>query len=102
MPILNFFVGNVGSRVEKNDKWGFVDKKGNEVIPCIYNVVLNFSEGLAVLIKEDKYGFIDKSGKEVIPCIYNDVNYFKGGLSSVKKDDKWGFVDKKGLEYWED
>ena len=35
------------SRVMKEDKFGFVDKNGNEIIPCIYKDVDNFIGGLS-------------------------------------------------------
>jgi hypothetical protein len=33
--------------VEFNNKWGFIDKTGKELIPFKYDDCLNFSEGLA-------------------------------------------------------
>ena len=87
------------SRVMKdNNKWGFIDISGKEVIPCIYDRVNMFLEGLAGVNKDGKYGYIDKSGKEVIPCIYEWGNDFHEGLAVVKKDGKYGFIDKAGKE----
>lgn len=76
--------------------WGFINKKGEEVIPCIYSVVLAFSEDLAAVQDANgKGGFIDKKGNEVIPCTYNAVSPFKEGLAAYKDDnDLWGFIDK--------
>ena len=33
-------------RVSQNNKYGFVDKKGNEALPFIYDFACDFSEGL--------------------------------------------------------
>ena len=71
---------NDGMAIVINDSrlCGFIDKQGNEVIPCKYIGASGFSEGLAAV--EDsttlKWGFIDKQGNEVIPCKYmfNDKN----------------------------
>ena len=34
-------------RVKVNNKYGFVDKDGNEVVPCKYNEANDFCEGMA-------------------------------------------------------
>lgn len=60
-------------RVSQNDKYGFIDKKGNEVIPCEYDEVDYFHDGLAYVAKGNKWGYIDKSGREVTPFIYDEV-----------------------------
>ena len=65
--------------VEINGKWGFIDKRGNEVIPCKYDYSNNgyfFSEGLAGVKLNEKCGFIDKKGKEVVPCKYDRAEDF--------------------------
>jgi hypothetical protein len=98
-------------RVWKDDKWGFIDKTGKEVIPLIYDTHIIyvkyegiddnikgvfFSEGLASVSKDGKWGFIDKTGKEVISFIYDWADPFSEGLASVGKDGKWGYIDKTG------
>lgn len=91
--------------VNQGGKWGFIDKAGNEVIPCKYNIApSSFSEGLAAVKQMDtdgnwKYGFINKMGQEVIPCKYDLLGYggFQGGLAAVWLCGKgWGFIDKTG------
>jgi hypothetical protein len=50
-----------------NYKYGFVDKSGKEVIPCIYDYAADFSNGRAMIRLGDKEGFIDKMGNETFP-----------------------------------
>ena len=76
--------------VKKDQKYGYIDGKGNEVVPCIYDYIDNFSEGLARVWNDDLYGFVDKTGKEVIPCEYDKARDFLEGLAAVKKDGLWG------------
>ena len=45
-----------------NDKVGFIDTKGNMVIPAIYDYANDFSEGLAYVKVNDERGYIDKRG----------------------------------------
>ena len=76
--------------------WGFIDKKGRRVIPCIYGCATGFKEGLALVQKKEGWGFIDKTGKEVIPCIYDYGDDFSEGLALVEKDKLWGYINKNG------
>lgn len=68
-----------------NGLFGYINKKGKEVIPCKYPDAVDFSEGLAIVSNaEGLKGYIDSEGKEVIPCQYTDVTQFKEGLASVE------------------
>jgi len=85
--------------------WGYIDGKGNFIVPPIYDYANGFSEGLALVIKYDKgilkSGYIDETGKEVIPCEYSEAKSFSEGLAAVKRGgfiNKWGFIDKTGTE----
>jgi len=84
--------------VERNEKFGFIDKTGKEVVPCIYDSVRHFNEGLALIRKDGKRGYIDKMGAQVIPLSFNydSVSTFSQGLASVKRNGKWGFIDENG------
>lgn len=84
--------------VRLNDKWGYIDKTGTEVIPCQYDGANDFSEGLAAVELNGKYGYIDKSGTLVIPYKYDLVSEFSDGLASVKLNEKWGFINKNATE----
>lgn len=84
--------------VKKDGKWGFINTKGKDVIPCRYDGVYSFSEGFAMVENEDKYGFINTKGQEVIPCKYDNVGCFSEGFATVMKDGGWGFINTKGEE----
>jgi hypothetical protein len=93
--IMSFYEDGI-ARVCKNDKYGFIDKKGKEMIPCVYEDVKRVSEGLIGVKKDGKYGFVDKKGQVIIPFEYEDVTIFSEGLSAVEKDGKYGYINKKG------
>ena len=84
--------------IQKNSKYGFINKTGKEVISCDYDYAGTFSEGLADIRRNGKTGFIDKAGQEIIPCIYNVAGSFSEGLAFVGKNGKYGFIDKTGKE----
>lgn len=82
--------------VLSNNKWGFVDLKGNEVIQCKYFDVGNFNEGLAPACLEKKWGYINKEGDFVIKPTYEFAHDFRHQVASVKEDGKCGYINKKG------
>ena len=48
--------------------YGFVNTKGQWVIPAQYNSVEHFADGYAMVRKDSGWGVIDTTGKQVIPC----------------------------------
>ena len=80
-----------------NDKWGFLNKSGNEVIPCQWNMVGWFSEGLAeVRDTNGLWGYINKKGELVIPCQWQYATWFAFGKAVVFDDNGRHTINKKG------
>ena len=50
------------ARVKLNDYWGFIDNSGNEVTPCVFSDVQDYSEGYAAVSKDNSWFFIDPFG----------------------------------------
>jgi hypothetical protein len=90
------FYGSELAKVSKNNRLGFINKKGEVVIPFDFENVKVFSNGLAAVMMLGKHGFIDTTGKLVIPFLYEDAGYFGNGLAPVKKNGNFGFIDRKG------
>ena len=83
--------------VNLDGKWGFIDASKNEVIPLIYEELLEFTEGLAAAKLNNKWGYIDKKGKEIIPFSYDNAwSFTQEGLADVFLNGKFGFIDKRG------
>lgn len=59
---------------EKDEKWGFIDKEGNEIIPPQYEFCSFSTEGLAIVGKNGYYGFVDIKNDIVIPFCHKSVN----------------------------
>ena len=86
------------ANVKLNDKWGFVDAAGKEVVSCKYDGALHFSDGFAAVKVGEQWGVIDKTGNEVIPCKYDALGYFHDGIARVELGGKYGFIDATGAE----
>lgn len=95
---LNKKIGKLTFFKDSNCKYGFMDKRGCIVIPCLWNDIRDFSEGLACIQdSKNKWGYIDKSGRIVIPCQWDFAWSFRENLARVKDNSgKFGFIDKSG------
>jgi len=106
--VLNFREGLAA--VQKNSKWGFINRAGEEVVKPQYDEVRDddgyglqkgtsgFNEGLAAVSLNGKWGFIDTTGKVVIKPKYEWAYSFSEGLAVVTNNGKWGYIDRTGKE----
>ena len=92
-----WFTEDLAAFCNKDEKWGFVNKKGEVVINPQFKNVRPFKEGLAAVCDKDgKWGFIDKEGVLVINYQFNKVDNFSEGLAAFSNGEKCGFISKSG------
>lgn len=84
--------------VSLNEKWGFINQQGKEIIPLKYDHTFSFSNGSASVELNGKHGFIDQKGNVIIALKYNSAYPFTDGLASVSLNGKFGFIDQQGKE----
>jgi len=95
--------------VEKDDKWGFIDRTGKIVIPLQFASANDFHEGLALVTANGKRLFIDAAGRMVITPQFDSIHDFSEGVAAVNIGEKripnlglisnpgkWGYIDKTG------
>lgn len=82
--------------VLKYGVWGYINRKGQNIIAFGYDALTFFSEGLSFFEKGDEKGFLDKSGRHVINLDKN-VGTYSHGWSKMRKSLNNHFVD--GLAY---
>lgn len=87
---------------------GYVNEKGEVIVPARFCRAYPFSEGLAAVqectydhakhkvIRFGKWGFIDSSGKLVLPAIYTDAGDFSNGTAWVILNRQYGTIRKDG------
>jgi hypothetical protein len=89
--------------VKRDDKWSFVNRNGNEIIPPTFHDVSDFKNGFAIVMnnKLDK-GFINNSGKLITPIKYFSARFFEEGYAAIAfgtyPNLKWGFINVDGKE----
>lgn len=90
------------ARVQRDGKWGFIDKSGKEVVPCVWDDIYYFINGLALVEKNGKYGFINKNNEAIVPIEYDSaIDFADGnGIAAVSKfteeGELWAIIDDRG------
>lgn len=77
-------------------KEGFVDSRGQWVIPPLYDDVKDFTEGLAAFSRNGRAGYLNSIGEEVISAKFEESSKFSEGLAAVKIDGYRGYINKSG------
>ena len=74
------------------EMWGYIDAKGNFVIPPMFDQATNFSCGYARVILNDEIKFIDKKGKIQPTMSYDIASDFYHNYSTISLDDRMGLL----------
>ena len=90
----NFYNGY--ARVNLNNKWGFIDRKGDFMILPKFQSIGNFSEGLAAVKHNNLWGYLDKNGRVVIDFKFDIAYQFKNGQAKTMVNGSIIFIDKNG------
>ena len=80
----------------KENKYGFIDEKGNVVIPCRYDYIYDFEGGIAIAYLNDKCGVIDLNGRIIVDFKYDEIESFNVGLAKFKINNRYGYLNEKG------
>jgi hypothetical protein len=102
----NFSEGLAAAATSRGAKFGFINHKGEYVIPPTFEPrrdqhmfpigLAHFSEGLASVKVGQLWGYIDKKGKYAIPPQFYQAEDFSNGLAYVVTSGKRGYIDQSG------
>ena len=91
--------------IKKDEKYGFVNARGEIIVAPQYEMANSFSEGMAVCREGERFIIIDYEGKHLADLVFDKAKYFSEGLlpvacKSKSTDDQylWGFCDNEGCE----
>lgn len=88
----------LGERVSMShfSNCGFLNLKGEMIIPMKFDFAGYFKEGLCVASINKKYGYINKNGDFVIEPQYDYCLPFNKGYAKVQIGNKFYIIDKQG------
>lgn len=103
-PIYTELVGKSDDRilVRRDGKYGYLNPKGKEIIPCQYDRANLFIDNRAAVCKNGKWGIINIAGQPVLPIEYDNSGYrgeayiYHDSLALIEKNRHYGFVDMDG------
>ena len=82
---------------ERAGRVGYLNDKGEMVIPPQYQSGASFHGGLAAVESKGQWGYIDRGGKMVIPFQFAGAQEFSLGLAAVfLKGGRTAFINKSG------
>lgn len=92
----NFSQGLAWMR-DSTGRWGFINRKGETVIPPIYDRAESFAAGLPVRVRlNNRWGLINAQGQLLQPCIYTYIGPWSEGLALVVNEGKFGYLNAAG------
>jgi len=112
IKFIGLFRDGMAYVLNKDYRYGFINKKGREVIPCQYRFMRDFKDGYApVENEEEKWGIIDKKGDIAVPFKYDEINrcgdyysvrtYASKNANGIGIGGIYGLIDAKGNELLE-
>ncbi len=93
------FVEGIG-RAPADQKFGYINREGEFIIPPGFDIAGPFSHGLACVELDGHCGFIDKSGQFKIASRFESADDFREGLARVRVGGQNGFIDVEGDGYF--
>jgi hypothetical protein len=84
--------------VQKDGKWGFIDRTGRIAIAAKFESAERFSEGLAAVALDGRHGYIDAKGEMLLAPHEKPAGTvhrpFRDGLAAVRGEGGVGFLDR--------
>ena len=81
----------------KLDKWGIINKTGDQILSFDYDAIGDVSGNLIWVKQYNKFSVIDVLGQQrLIPHAFQDVRPWGQDKAGVKVDGRWMFIDIQG------
>lgn len=94
---INVFRNSAIAQVQKDSLFGFINIRGEIIIPVIYKQLgYTVMNNRVWFLEDGKYGFLDSLGKKVIPAKFDKVSNFEKEICGVAEKDEWYFINLRG------
>lgn len=78
-------------------KYGFIDHRGNTLLPFIYDEIYGFQDGRARFRQGTGWNYINLMGDTLLDIPVIAAQDFNNGNAIVKRNGKYGLVDTSGM-----
>lgn len=89
-------------KVTNNGRFGFIDNKGEQVVPMLFGEAKPIYDSVTLVAKYDNnfksvtWAVLSIGLKMLTDWRFQDARSFEEGLAAVKFANKWGFINTKG------
>jgi len=85
------------AKVKEGKLWSFINERGKQIAPTIYEEVCDFDDcDIAVVRWDKKFLLLNTDGQEITKQGYQSIHYFKNGLYLFRNEGKAGLLDISG------
>jgi len=82
------------TKVQKGEKWGYIDENFRIVIPPEFDAGKDYTEGVISVKSGDKWGYIDRNGNWLQEPLFDKAYEFHDGMAMAKIKKTWYYIDK--------
>ena len=93
-----FFAKNDIIRIQKNNKFGYVDRKLKAITAVEFDKAKDFENNYAIITKGTNTSLIDKTGKTIYTIKNAEIISKGNGFYAVKQNDLFGLIDSSGKQ----
>lgn len=98
------FGANGVARVQRGERFGFVDRDGALVTPVRFSDAGDFGESDLAFARDPEsglYGYIGSDGEWRVAPRFADARSFREGLAGVRESGEWWrVIDENGEQFW--
>lgn len=97
-PAYSYLFHDGRMKVKKNGKYGFINDRLEEVIPCQFDDANDFSNNFTSVKKNGFWAIINGNNEQITPFGYKKIHPFINGMAAVvNESDSIGFLNQYGL-----
>lgn len=85
-------------RDENGDKCGLIDEDGNVILPCEYDISVDYEHRRIIFKENGKSGIKDFDGNVLVEPLYDDIHGVDKPLITVRVGGKDGLITQTGTE----
>ena len=86
---------------KKNEKYGVLNNKGEEIIECKYDKIKEHKDGLFAVKSKEKWGFLNSKNEVIVDFAFEELDNLVNDRFCGKYNKKWGLYDIDGSYYIE-
>jgi hypothetical protein len=84
------------SIVQKKDKYGMMNEKGEEIYEAKANNIQYVGENLYAVKEKKQYGIMNAKCSNQYEPGFDEIRSYGNGLAPARKGSKWGYINKSG------